>query len=410
MINSLFDSIQLLVIHLIKPPLSNIVHFYIGFICLCCFSTYAQPSANNKGYIIYSLGVDTTFIGYYQLQDNNFQFKVLGRPGLSVTQIKGSVFPNGEIKESSGYSIKPTDNGEEQKLVDYTLYTDHENTYIKQVRNGKETVQTYKGKAMILNALGTPFLFFLPMLVKYAPEKVGQTVESNHFVLGQNRKFTIKRTAPDVLEMGSNIMGYFKLYLHPDGKLKFIDGIGSSWNVTGHVYDELDFDSYVKLFVASEKNAPLPPLNKKDSVLLSLNGTNIRIDYSRPSKRGRDIFGAVVPWNRVWRTGANEPTKLTISKSVYFGSKELPAGIYSLFTLPQPDGWMLIINKQTNMWGTDYDAAFDVMHIPMKTSILKEPVEMLSIKLVDQGKKGRLSISWDRTTAFVPFSTVAEKN
>ena len=130
---------------------------------------------------------------------------------------------------------------------------------------------------------------------------------------------------------------------------------------------------------------------------------NIRIDYSRPSRRGRVIFGEVVPWNRVWRTGANEPTKLTINKSIYFEGKELPAGVYSIFTLPEKDGWTLIINSQTSMWGTDYDSAYDLLRIPMKTMSLKEPVEMMTIEIMQQGKEGTLSISWDRTKAYVPF-------
>lgn len=121
-------------------------------------------------------------------------------------------------------------------------------------------------------------------------------------------------------------------------------------------------------------------------------------------KRSREIFGAVVPWGRVWRTGANEPTQLTINKPIYFNGKELPAGHYSIFTLPAKEGWQLIINKQTDMWGTDHDAANDLMRIPMQTTALPTPVEMMIIEITKEGDKGILSVSWDQVKAFVPFT------
>lgn len=358
----------------------------------------------NKGYLVYSLGTDTTAIGYYEVQNHQFQFRILSRPNLAVTEMKGSLYPNGELKEASGFSYKPTLAGEGKRIVDYTLYTTEDSTIVKQVREGKENLHQYRGRAMVMNALGSPFLFLLPVLKNYAPSKVGETVESSHFVLQQNRKFTIKRVAANELLAGSNIMGYFKIYLDEKGKLKWIDGIGSSWNVKGEAFDQLDLDDHIKKFTRNEEIEPLKPLNKKDSVILTIHGAELRIDYSRPSKRGREIFGAVVPWDRVWRTGANEPTQLKTSKSIYFNGKELPAGHYSLFTLPSKQGWTLIINKQTNMWGTDHDPSFDIMRLPMQTTSLSTPVEMMIIEMNKVGEQGMLSVSWDSTKAFIPFT------
>lgn len=381
------------------------INVWMSLLCfiLPCHEIEAQTSAMNKGYVVYKLGTDTTFIGFYQVHNNNFQFKVMSRPNLSVSAMNGSLFPNGELKESTGYTYTPTLQGEEKRLVDYHLSVQNDSTYIKQLRDGKETVIKFPGKAMVANALGSTFIFFLPLLIPYAPKNEGETVDSYHFVLGQKRPFTIKRISATELEMGSLVMGYFKLYLQPDGKLKSIDGIGSSWNLKGEHFDDLDLDAFVRDFVREEEMTPLKPLNKKDSVTATINGINIRIDYSRPSKRGRIIYGEVVPWNRVWRTGANEPTKLTIDNSIYFDGKEVPPGTYSLFTLPAKEGWTLIINKQTNMWGTDYDSTYDLLRVPMKSKSLKESVEMMTIGLSEKNKKGILSVSWDKTKLCVPF-------
>ena len=378
-------------------------HLFILSILLC-HAVLSQTSAMNKGYLIYKLGTDTTFIGSYQINNDHFQFKVMSRPNLSVIKMNGSLFPSGELKEARGYNYKPTLQGEEKRMVDYSLVVENDTTYIRQIREGKETVIKFPGKAMLANALGTTFLFFLPVLVPYAPGNIGESVNSFHFVLGQKRPFTIKRISAVELLMGSQVMGYFKVFLHPDGRLKAIDGIGSSWNVMGDTFEDLDIDAYIKSFAKQEESAPLKPLNKKDSVTASINGANIRIDYSRPSKRGRIIFGEVVPWNRVWRTGANEPTLLTINKSIYLNGQEVPPGSYSLFTLPSKAGWTLIINKQTNMWGTDYVPESDLLRVRMQSNILKEPVEMMTIEITEEKKnQGILSISWDKTKVYVPF-------
>jgi len=366
----------------------------------------AQTKTMTKGYLIYNLGVDTTFVGYYEVADHNFQFKIIGRANaLTVTTLSGSLFPNGELKEATGYSYSPTLQGEGKKLTDYHAYTSNDSTYFSQVRDGKENLSKYSAKGMVANAIGTPFLFMLPVLAVYAPKNVGEVVNSYHLIFGQNRPFTIKRIAPDMIEMGSQVMGYFKIYTGDNGKLKSIDGIGSSWNVKGSFVDELDFDSYVKRFIEKESRQPLKALNKPDFVEAKINDVAIRIDYSRPSMRGRQIFGAVVPWNRVWRTGANEPTRITIDKSIFFDGKELKPGLYSIFTLPTKEGWTFIINTKTDMWGTDHNPEFDILKTPMQTAALDEPVELMTIEIRETKEGGVINVIWEKTKASVGFKT-----
>jgi len=358
----------------------------------------------NKGYLTYSFGTDTTMIGYYQVEGDNVKFKVMGRPGLSVTLAEGSLYPNGELKEMRGYSYPPRPDGQVVKSIEYNLYHKNDTTYIDYLRDGKKRLVKYPGRGMVANIIGTPFLFQLAVLIKYAPREVGKVIESNHFVLGKGRKFTIKKLSNELLEMGSDVMGYFKIYLNDKGGLKSIDGMGTSWNVMGSMKDSMNLDDYISSFLAIEAIAPLKQFTVKDSVLANFDGTAIRIDYSRPGKHGRVIFGNVVPWNRIWRTGANEPTKLTTSSSLYFNGKELKAGTYSIFTLPSPGGWTLIINSKTDMWGTDHDPAYDIMKIPMQTRSI--PVkEVMTIDARKEKTHPLLSISWDELEAFVHFET-----
>jgi len=149
--------------------------------------------------------------------------------------------------------------------------------------------------------------------------------------------------------------------------------------------------------VAQQKASP------RDSVKATIGGGTVSINYGRPSMRGREIMGGLVPWGQVWRTGANEATTLVTTKALMFGSVMVPAGTYTLYTLPGKDGWKLIINKQTGQWGTEYHQEQDLARVDMKVEALTAPVEMFTIKIEPKGGSGILRLEWEKTAAVVSF-------
>jgi len=123
--------------------------------------------------------------------------------------------------------------------------------------------------------------------------------------------------------------------------------------------------------------------------------TTVTINYSSPFKKGRSIFGSLVPFDKVWRTGANEATTLEISSDVQIEEKTLAKGKYALFTIPGEKEWTIILNSHSEQWGAyNYDAEKDVMRFTVPTQELKESVESFTIN-VDE--KGVVSIMWDTT-------------
>jgi hypothetical protein len=112
----------------------------------------------------------------------------------------------------------------------------------------------------------------------------------------------------------------------------------------------------------------------------------------------------VVPWNQVWRTGANEATLFETSADLVIGGTTLPAGTYTLWTIPARDRWTLIINRNTGQWGTNYDAKYDFARLDMKVEPLPQPVEQFTIAIDPQGSGGILKLEWERTRASIPFS------
>lgn len=144
-------------------------------------------------------------------------------------------------------------------------------------------------------------------------------------------------------------------------------------------------------------------VSPREKVTAVLGGKTITIEYGRPYKKGREIFGGLVPYGKIWRTGADEATKLTTEGDLMVGSLHVPKGSYSLFTIPEPDGWTLVLNKEADQWGAyKYQESKDLGRVKMAVKKADAPVEQLTITISSQGGgKGTLSIAWDTTVASI---------
>ena len=133
-------------------------------------------------------------------------------------------------------------------------------------------------------------------------------------------------------------------------------------------------------------------------------GKTITVDYSSPRMKGRKIFGGLVPYGEVWRTGANEATTFVTSANLTVGGKGVPAGDYTLFTVPNPDKWTLIVNRKTGEWGIPYKYESDeLVRVDMKLSKTPSPVENFTISFDQTGGACTLNIIWDDNKSSVEF-------
>lgn len=147
------------------------------------------------------------------------------------------------------------------------------------------------------------------------------------------------------------------------------------------------------------KSRPSPPA--KASVTLA--GHAVTVDYGAPSMRGRKIFGGLVPYGKVWRTGANEATTLKTDVNLRIGDLSVPAGSYTLYSIPDEHGWTLIVNKQTGQWGTKYDQGQDLGRVKMSEGVIpSSPAEKFQIKFEHtSGNSTELHLTWETTNVFV---------
>ncbi|MBF4516774.1 DUF2911 domain-containing protein [Flavobacterium sp. ANB] len=131
----------------------------------------------------------------------------------------------------------------------------------------------------------------------------------------------------------------------------------------------------------------------------------IKVIYSRPSAKGRAIFGELIPFNEVWRVGANENTEIKFYKPATINGVAVPAGTYSLFAIPEKDKWTIIINKEVDLWGAyPYDSSKDLVKISVPVKALVTPVEALSIAFTSKDNLANLVIGWDKTSVEVPIT------
>ena len=134
-------------------------------------------------------------------------------------------------------------------------------------------------------------------------------------------------------------------------------------------------------------------------------GKSITIDYSSPRAKGRKIFGSLVPFGQVWRTGANEATTFVTSADLKMGASDVPAGSYTLFTVPESDKWTLVISKKTGEWGTAYPGpSEDLVRVPMKVGATSGAVENFTIGFDKAGAGCSLRIEWENTRASVDIA------
>ena len=165
------------------------------------------------------------------------------------------------------------------------------------------------------------------------------------------------------------------------------------------------------LFLASvaaySQQLQMPQASPSAKISQQFGLSTVTVDYSRPSAKGRKIFGELVPFGQVWRTGANNATQLNFSTEVSIAGQKVPAGNYALYAIPEKDSWTMILSKNTELWGAmGYQASDDVLRFPAQSSKTKQKYETFEIgfnKITDNSVE--LSLKWETTQAAFKIET-----
>jgi hypothetical protein len=270
------------------------------------------------------------------------------------------------------------------------------------VINGADTVSVPTGVIPTLGRMPHSLYVVNQALTQ---KRTGQEDIHLLFPNGSVNERDVTWQAPDQFSLdffGSPITGMFDA----DGQLIGTSGAETTVKREVHRVEPFDLDALESRWMALDAagegiGVPSPPAVASAEV----DGASIDIQYAQPAVRGRTIWGGIVPFNEVWRTGANAATHMTTDRSLVFGGQSIPAGTYTLWSIFQDaDSGQLIVNAQTNQWGTNYDAAQDVLRVDMNAVTTAEPSERFTIHIRDTDAGGELVLAWDTTEWTVPFT------
>lgn len=359
----------------------------------------AAAQARDSGTFVIRLGTDTTAIERFVRTPTSLEAVLVQRsPRTAMRILRMTTGPNGdprtlELRVLSAPELDaPARTTMTARFAQDSIRTDES----QGGRTTQRSVAWQPGAVALVGGFYSPYETLLrranrdsavvPAVLNLAP-----------------RTFTVRRT-----QNGFALEDQFgqPLTLRTDASGRLVGAAGAGFSTAERV-GWVDLPALAREFAGRDaRSAGLGVLSPPDSVRTTIAGAGVRVDYSRPGRRGRPIFGQLVPWNEVWRTGANEATHLSSDRPLRFGSVTVPAGSYTLFSIPAPTGWQLIINKQTGQAGTEYDPAQDLARIPMRTRTLAQPVENFLIRVEPEANGGVLRLAWDRTEAFVSFTVL----
>jgi hypothetical protein len=377
---------------------------FIAAVCCCCLLLHTSSGrAEERRTIVTKLGNDTVAVEEIFAGSNRIHGTSVARaPKTTIREYSATFSDKGVLENVHIKYQRFSGTGVNER--DYTYNDDSVRISVRQ-----DTSTTH----YMLGAKGRPF----PLLVdifgiwQAAIQKAVSNHENEFSVIGGRQILTYRI---DKLDNGSldlvNTNGDFGPIHVVTGEsltLSKFDMTATTDKFIAAKSGPIDVMAMAKEFVARDNaGTGVGILSPRDTTRAEISGAHILIDYGRPALRGRKIFGNVVPWDSVWRTGANAATQLITDKDLKFGDLLLPAGTYSIFTLPQKSGWTLIINKKHGQWGTEYSQADDFARIPLTLKSTDFATERFTFDIIPMAEYGLLRFSWDHSEASVMFTAV----
>ncbi len=176
------------------------------------------------------------------------------------------------------------------------------------------------------------------------------------------------------------------------------------------MFERLLFLVLLSLTFQMSAQSKFPPLSARASVYQVVGFTEVKIEYERPSVRGREVFGALVPWNKLWRTGAGYCTKISFSRNVRVGGQKVRAGTYSIYTIPNPKEWVVILNRDTTLYGTyGYSQELDEVRFKVVSTPAGRFYETLSLEIDLVPNDARIYLSWADTQISFDLETFTDE-
>lgn len=371
-------------------------------VCLVGVLTLAgcAPEQPETAAFIERLGADTMSIEVFTRFADRIEGRVLVRSPLTrVTTYTASLTPAGVVDRLEVVTSTPAENPDGPPQVRTSVLIERDTALVVRDREDLDTLTVPVPPNTIPVVSKTP----IPVaFLQQAVMGVRTDVDTTPFVVlpaggARATPNAIVRRAADSVSFdffGNPMIAA----VGPDGRIQGLTGRETTLQVEIESIppEMIDFDALAADFAARDaRGEGLGVASPRDQVQASASGAEFEVDYSRPAKRGRTIWGGLVPYDEVWRTGANAATHFTSTRDLIVGNAPVPAGTYTLWSTFTGEGGTLIINRQTGQWGTQYDASQDLVRVPLTVRSLTQPVERFTIVIEEQPNGGVLKLVWD---------------
>jgi len=371
----------------------------------------AVPAATDeKGGFVVTLGRDTIGAERYTRSKDRIEVFQVGRAPRVLRRHYVYELTNG-VMTHVALVVTPPGSEAPTQTIDARLEGDSLRSEVKTGANPPVRSSVFVGKGTLIVGSSSPWAGYESLLPAFLKSKADTLGGRMYFVGASNtERYLFARVGKDSVRIANTHEDVYVAKVDKKGRITGTRPVSGTQKFAITRVDKLDLDALVASYAAREQaGAGVGMLSPRDTVRVeNAGGATIAIDYSRPSKRGRSVYGGIVPYGEVWRTGANAATQFRTDKPLDFGGTVVPAGFYTLWTLPTAGGWKLIVNGETGQWGTAHKPEKDLYTLDMKVSSLPQVVERFTISIEPGATGGVLNLDWDTTRASIAFTVKAE--
>ncbi len=373
----------------------------------------AQQGQPYTASFIGRMGEDTVLVETYTMINNHIYGKAFIRvPEDYIGEFSIHFYPDGTIREFNINAMDPYNSSipfkAQSGAFEYRLNMNciNDTCYYYNSEKGKTAENIFKHPAAGMDFVGG----WVPLisLMEWQCVRLIQSGKKNLPLKMINHNIGVydigvRLQGNDTVIFGGPFLEYTKIKVNEAGRVINIDGTGTPWNYLVSHQSPINIDKIAER-MAGTKGIGVP--SKTETIESSIQNSTVSVSYGRPLKRGRQIFGGVVPYDSVWRTGANSATVIQFEKNISIGKTFIPKGKYSIYTIPNPDEWTLIFSSDLTSWPTDPDRGKEVEKVKVPTLKTKKITELFTIEVVESKKGGVLRFAWDDIVVAVDFEIV----
>lgn len=342
------------------------------------------------------LGNDTLAVESFNLEGNLFYADVVVRsPRTILTRYEVELNELGGIENMREYRFDPKTGFSGEGTFVRSIITDGDSLNVSFLRNGEtQTIMISKEDRIL------PFIEYTHWPFDLALSQLGteDTTLVPMLVGSRARTFTLANLGSNDRTVRHPTRGVMDVTVNESGKLETLDAAQTTRKLFVQRTGGQDIEKAAREFANAEASGRgFGALSGAIVQEFTVNGVNFTLDYGSPSKRGRELFGGIVPYGERWRTGANRATHIKFDKDIEIGGLKAPANEYTLFTIPEENGGVLIINTQTGQNGRSYNESLDLGRVELKREENNESVESFTITVEEHESGARLNLKWGNT-------------